>query len=76
VLHYTEKRKIKLIIFITGLHNTPQVVASAARPFTPPQNNPPCRSVLLDKLTVAEVAKKLAIFHETEGLNCRFIETY
>jgi hypothetical protein len=23
VLHYTEKRKKKLLIFITGLHNTP-----------------------------------------------------
>jgi hypothetical protein len=38
VLHYTEKRKKKLIIFITGLHNKPQgrgaSVASAAGPFT------------------------------------------
>jgi hypothetical protein len=38
VLHYKEKRKIKLIIFITGLHNKPQgcgtSVASAAGPIT------------------------------------------
>jgi hypothetical protein len=38
VLHYTEKRKKKLIIFITGLHNKPRgcraSVASAAGPFT------------------------------------------
>jgi hypothetical protein len=38
VLHYTEKRKRKLIIFITGLHNKPEgcgaSVASAAGPFT------------------------------------------
>jgi hypothetical protein len=37
VLHYTEKRKKKLIIFITGLHSKPQgcgaSVASAAGPF-------------------------------------------
>jgi hypothetical protein len=38
VLHYTEKRKEKLIIFITGLHNKPQgcgaFVKSATGPFT------------------------------------------
>jgi hypothetical protein len=38
VLHYLEKRKKKLIIFITGLHNKPQgcgaSLASAAGPFT------------------------------------------
>ena len=38
VLHYLEKRKKKIIIFITGLHNKPRgcgaSVASAARPFT------------------------------------------
>jgi hypothetical protein len=37
-LHYKEKRKKKLIIFITGLHNQPEdcgaSVASAAGPFT------------------------------------------
>jgi hypothetical protein len=37
VLHYTEKRKKKLTIFVTGLHNKPQgcgaSVASAAGPF-------------------------------------------
>jgi hypothetical protein len=41
VLHYKEKRKKKLIIFITGLHNKLQgcgaSVASAAGPFTPPK---------------------------------------
>jgi hypothetical protein len=38
VLHYKEKRRKKIIIFITGLHNKPQgcgaSVASAAEPFT------------------------------------------
>jgi hypothetical protein len=38
VLHYLEKQKKKLIIFITGLHNKPHScgasVASAAGPFT------------------------------------------
>jgi hypothetical protein len=38
VLHYTEKRGKKLIIFITGLHNKPEgcgaSVASAAGPST------------------------------------------
>jgi hypothetical protein len=38
VLHYREKRKKTVIIFITGLHNKPQgcgaSVASAAGPFT------------------------------------------
>jgi hypothetical protein len=42
VLHYLEKRKKKLIIFITGLHNKPQgcgaSVASAAGPFTTKEN--------------------------------------
>jgi hypothetical protein len=37
VLHYKEKRKKKLIIFVTGFHNKPQgcgaSVASAAGPF-------------------------------------------
>jgi hypothetical protein len=37
VLHYNEKRKKKLIIFITGLHKKPQgcgaSVAAAAGPF-------------------------------------------
>jgi hypothetical protein len=44
VLHYLEKRKKKkLIIFITGLHNKPQgcgaSVASAAGPFTTKKEN-------------------------------------
>jgi hypothetical protein len=38
VLHYTEKRGKKLLIFITGLHNKPQgcgaFLAPAAGPFT------------------------------------------
>jgi hypothetical protein len=38
VFHYLEKRKKKLIIFVTGFHNKPQgcgaSVASAAGPFT------------------------------------------
>jgi hypothetical protein len=42
VLHYKEKGKIKLIIFIAGLHNKPQgcgaFVESAAGPFTTKQN--------------------------------------
>jgi hypothetical protein len=42
VFHYSEKRKKKLIIFITGLHNKPQgcgaSVASAAGPCTTKKN--------------------------------------
>jgi hypothetical protein len=42
VLHYLEKQKEKLIIFITGLHNKPlgcgASVASAAGPFTTKKN--------------------------------------
>jgi hypothetical protein len=42
VLYYTQKRKKKLIIFITGLHNKPQgcgaSVASAAGPFNTKKN--------------------------------------
>jgi hypothetical protein len=32
--------------------------------------------MLLDKLTVAQVAKKLPIFHKTQGLKFRFLETH
>jgi hypothetical protein len=43
MLHYAEKRKKKLIIFITGLHNKPQrcgaSVASAAGPFPRKKKN-------------------------------------
>jgi hypothetical protein len=44
VLHYTDKRQKKLIIFITGLHNKPQgcgaSAASAAGPFTTKKKSP------------------------------------
>jgi hypothetical protein len=73
VLHYTEKRKKKLIIFITRLHNKPQgsgaSVASAAGPFTTENTYTLCQNVSTKTKLLL-----LIISQQRNMLKCKSVE--